>query len=37
MTRTTYLLRAAFDRRRGFDPGRAGADIKIAIEQLRSR
>ncbi len=29
--------RAAFDRRRGYEPGRAGADIKIAIEQLRAR
>ncbi len=29
--------RAPFDRRRAFEPGRAGGDIKTAIEQLRSR
>ena len=29
--------RAPFERRRAFDPGRPAADIKIAIEQLRSR
>jgi len=28
--------RAPFERRSGFEPGRAGADIKAAIEQLRS-
>lgn len=29
--------RAPFDRRPAFEPGRAAADIKAAIEQLRSR
>ncbi len=29
--------RAAFERRRDFDPGRAAQDIKMAIEQLKSR
>ena len=29
--------RAPFDRQSPFAPGRAGPDIKIAIEQLRSR
>ncbi|HEY5412541.1 MAG TPA: hypothetical protein VIJ94_17625 [Caulobacteraceae bacterium] len=29
--------RAPFERRPAFEPGRAGADIKTAIEQLRSR
>jgi hypothetical protein len=29
--------RAPFERRPVFEPGRAGADIKAAIEQLRSR
>jgi hypothetical protein len=28
--------RVPFERRSGFAPGRAGADIKAAIEQLRS-
>ena len=29
--------RAPFDRRPAFEPGRAGADIKAALEQLRAR
>jgi len=29
--------RAPFERRPAFEPGRAGADIKHALEQLRSR
>ncbi len=29
--------RAPFERRPALEPGRAGADIKTAIEQLRSR
>ena len=29
--------RAPFDGRPGFDPGRAGPDIKTALEQLRAR
>ena len=29
--------RGPFDRRGGFEPGRAAADIKIALEQLKSR